>query len=82
MEHPTPTLPHSEIKMLLHGLGQLDGPDGLLDHYGQTSEGHPPPPTLHYPTCKRSRKQGHEAALREYLEDVISQYAQENWEII
>ena len=31
---------------------------------------------------KRSRKQGHEIALREYFEDVIGRYEQENWEII
>ena len=32
LEHPTPTLPYSETTMVIHGLKQLDGPDGLLDH--------------------------------------------------
>ena len=32
LEHPSPTLPHSEITTLLHGLCQLNGPDGLMDH--------------------------------------------------
>ena len=82
MEHPTPTLPHFEIKMLLHGLGQLEGPDSLLDHPRANKPGSRPPTTLHYPARKRSKKQGHEAALREYFEDVIRRYAQEGWEII
>ena len=70
--------------MLLHGLDQLDGPDGLLDHpqANQLGSLHYPPPTLHYPTCKRLRKQGHEVALCEYFGDVIGRYEQENWEII
>ena len=44
MEHPSPTLPHIEVKMLLHGLDQLDGPDGLLDHPRANQPGSPPPP--------------------------------------
>ena len=67
MDHPTPTVPHTKVKMLLHGLGQLDGPDGLLDHSRANLLGSHPPPTLHYPARKRSRKQGHEIALREYF---------------
>ena len=59
MDHSTPTLPHAEVKMLLHGLDQLDGPDGLLDHPRASQPGSPPPharPTLHYPVRNRSRK--------------------------
>ena len=84
MDQPTPTLPHAEVKMLLHGVDQMDGPDGLLDHprANQPGSAPPPPPTLHYPARKRSHKQGHEVALRECFEDVTGRYEQENWEII
>ena len=44
IEHHTPTLPHTEVKRLLHGLDQLDGPDGLLDHPRANQPGSPPPP--------------------------------------
>ena len=77
LEHPTPTLPHSEVMMLLHGLQQLDGPDGVLDHPRANQPGSRPPPALHYPSRKKSRKQGHEAALREYFEAVIERYQKE-----
>ena len=44
MDQPTPTLPHAEIKMLLHGLYQLGGSDGLLDHPQASQPGSRPPP--------------------------------------
>ena len=42
----------------------------------------PPPPALHYPSRKKSRKQGHKAALREYFEAVIERYQKEGCDII
>ena len=68
--------------MLLHRLQQLDGPDGVLDHPRANQPGSRPPPALHYPSRKKSRKQGHEAALREYFEAVIERYQKEGWDII
>ena len=76
LEHPTPTLPHSETKMLLHCLRQLNGLDGLMDHPRAQQPPPPPDTTLHYWKHKKSRKQGHEEAMREYFEHVINR---ESW---
>ena len=57
MEHPTPTLPHSEVQTPLHGakqptrreatwwLEQPCGPEGLLDHPRARCPESPPPPS-------------------------------------
>ena len=81
MEHPTPTLPHSEVQMLLHGVKQLSGPEGLLD-YSRADAWSPPAPTLLYPHRKKPKKQGHEEQLHQYFEDVIERYEREGWQIV
>ena len=82
LEHPTPTMPHSETQMLIHGLQQFNSPDGFMSHLCAAQPTSRPPPTLLYPKWKKAKKQGHEEALCDYFESVIERYQKEGWCII
>ena len=82
-----PSLVWSSFHLFAKKYGHLPPPNPYKPEtafltYFKKSTHTPPPKGLHYPARKKSRKQGYEAALREYFEDIIGWYAQENWEII